>query len=69
MALAYAWGAGSAGQLGIDKSVEDISLPTAMSLNIPLKWIGGGGYHSLGLDHEGRLWTWVCVIFFFFEFV
>lgn len=56
----WAWGYNGDGQLG-DASTHDLAVPTQIIvIGIPINWVSvsAGGYHSLGISDNGKLWAW-----------
>eukprot|EP01102_Stenamoeba_stenopodia_P009623 TRINITY_DN284_c1_g3_i1.p1 TRINITY_DN284_c1_g3~~TRINITY_DN284_c1_g3_i1.p1 ORF type:complete len:422 (-),score=56.51 TRINITY_DN284_c1_g3_i1:964-2229(-) len=59
----YAWGNNTFGQLGVGSSETpqqtNYTLPTRVEgFDSSIIAIAAGGYHSVALDAEGRVWTW-----------
>ena len=46
--MAYSWGSGSDGQLGLGDK-EDYSIPKALNVEFGIKQIIGGGSHTLAV--------------------
>ncbi len=56
----WAWGYNADGQLG-DASNNDVAVPVQITvIGITINWISisAGGYHSLGISDNGKLWAW-----------
>lgn len=56
---AYTWGANNVGQLG-DGTTTSRSTPVmaAMPANVKFTQVSAGQNFSMGLDRDGRVWTW-----------
>jgi alpha-tubulin suppressor-like RCC1 family protein len=56
----YAWGYNYYGQLGLGDSEKgkNRTIPTAVAPKITFKAIAAGGYHTLALDNQGKLYAW-----------
>jgi alpha-tubulin suppressor-like RCC1 family protein len=56
----WAWGYNADGQLG-DASTHDQNIPNQITvIGTPINWVSvsAGGYHSLGISDNGKLWAW-----------
>ena len=56
----WAWGYNADGQLG-DASTNNQAVPSQITvIGITINWvsISAGGYHSLGISDNGKLWAW-----------
>jgi alpha-tubulin suppressor-like RCC1 family protein len=53
----YAWGANSAGQLGLSDSTDRLT-PTAVTLPGKAKSIAAGALHSVAVLEDGTVWAW-----------
>jgi alpha-tubulin suppressor-like RCC1 family protein len=56
----WAWGYNADGQLG-DATLHDQSVPTLITvMGFTTNWVSvsAGGYHSLGITDNGKLWAW-----------
>jgi alpha-tubulin suppressor-like RCC1 family protein len=56
---AWAWGDNSGGELG-NGTMTERHLPVRVHLpsGVTLRSISAGGYHSMALDSQGRVWQW-----------
>ncbi len=56
----WAWGNNADGQLG-DLSISNRTIPSEVTIiGLTLNWVSvsAGGYHSLGISDNGKLWGW-----------
>jgi alpha-tubulin suppressor-like RCC1 family protein len=56
----WAWGYNADGELG-DATLHDQSVPTLITvMGFTTNWVSvsAGGYHSLGITDNGKLWAW-----------
>ncbi|WP_437338586.1 RCC1 domain-containing protein [Sorangium sp. So ce394] len=53
-----AWGNNQFGQLGVDSGVTAIPVPTVVGGLVNVKAIAAGGYISMALDIDGKVWVW-----------
>eukprot|EP00095_Tigriopus_kingsejongensis_P005381 maker-scaffold1024_size69702-snap-gene-0.11 protein:Tk05381 transcript:maker-scaffold1024_size69702-snap-gene-0.11-mRNA-1 annotation:"PREDICTED: uncharacterized protein LOC103572785" len=56
----YAWGSSKHGQLGLGRDILVKQRPTSIRVlaDEVIIAVATGHYHSLALDHRGRVWTW-----------
>jgi alpha-tubulin suppressor-like RCC1 family protein len=56
---AWTWGNNSSGELG-DGNTSLSSVPVAVNMpaGVTFVTVGGGSYHSIGLDGGGKAWSW-----------
>ncbi|MEP6707036.1 MAG: hypothetical protein ABJC05_05930 [Pyrinomonadaceae bacterium] len=56
--VAYCWGAGSDGQLGIGSAVAEQDVPAVVSGNFPFVIIAPGDNHTCGITADGTVYCW-----------
>jgi len=54
----WAWGGDNYGQLGNGDAADDSLVPTQVSGLPPITAISAGGFHSVALAEDGKVWTW-----------
>ncbi|MCG8687151.1 MAG: hypothetical protein MI892_19890, partial [Desulfobacterales bacterium] len=62
----WAWGSNAWGQLGLDPNTVDPNFPYVFEPVAPVSFpedvnivsVCAGGFHSLALDDQGRIWAW-----------
>ena len=57
---AYAWGRNDCGQLGDGTTTASRTTPVPVSMPAGVKFtqVSAGGWYSMALDRDGRIWTW-----------
>ena len=53
----YAFGYNHCGQLGIGRNVESEPLPVLVPLDVNIKQIACGAFHSVFLTYDGEIWV------------
>ncbi len=56
---AYAWGMNECGQLGDGTTTSRTTpVPVSMPAGVKFTRVSAGGWYSMALDRDGRIWTW-----------
>ena len=55
--MLYGWGANSHGQLGLGFASEQENLPRPVTSPEPLRYVTGGGGHTLAISDSGKLFV------------